>query len=58
MEYVLRIEYRLIGEKKSKVEYRDYDELEEALDMRDKWIKIFRHNCVMFDAGIYEMTNY
>ena len=56
--YILRIEYRLIGDKKGKVEYRDFDELEEAIESRDSWIRIFKLNCAMYDAGIYEMTNY
>jgi hypothetical protein len=56
--FILRIEYRLVGDKKSKVEYRDFNELTEATEMREKWIRVFKPGCDTFDAVIFEATNY
>lgn len=56
--YILRVEYKLTDDKKAKVEYKDFNELEDATAMRDKWIRIFKPNCDLFDASIYEITNY
>ena len=57
--FILRIEYRLNGEKKIHVEYTEFNKLEEAIEMRKKWLRLFTYDfCSIFDASIYERMNY
>ena len=57
MNYVLVIEYRLIGDRKAVTEYRQHETIESVHEEIARWEKIFKSACDMFDIRTYELTN-
>lgn len=55
--YIVRFEYRLKGEKKGQTEYRERETLEEAIALRDKFIRIYGADCEMYDGEVFEQLN-
>ena len=56
--YILRIEYRIKGERKGKTEYQEFNTLVEANERLQKWLRWFAEDCDMYDLGIFKRVNY
>lgn len=58
MEYIVAVEYRVKGEKRAVKDFRECETLEDAKELADLWVKMYKDNCELFDVRIYELTNY
>ena len=58
MEFIVAVDFRIAGEKKVQQDYKQFATLDEAKAHVARWVQIFKPSCDVFDARIYEITNY